>query len=436
MQPALGKENLKRAIGAKALALAIINMIVGTGIFVIPSKIAADLGGAAILAYLICGALVFLIALCVAEVGSRVTHSGGAYAYIETAFGPFAGFLASNLFVFASCMVSDAAIANALADTLKYFFPALGENLFRIIFFVVLFAGLAWLNIRSVKHGVRFVELVTFLKIIPLLILILVGTTHIKASHLQWDFFPDINQLGASSLFLFFAFLGVETPIANGGEMKNPQRTIPLGIFWGISFVLIFYIAIQLLTQGVLGGDILLYKDSPLAAVAGVVIGKAGVTFMIVITALSMIGGLGGEMLSIPRILYAGARDGVMLAAFAKVHKRFFTPYVAIASYSFLGMVLSMAGGFRQLAIISTAATLLIYLGIVLSCLRLRRKEGWRMQAGFRIPGGIIVPCLALATIVWLLSHLSRQEFTGLAVFIGSVSALYFLNKFFKRKLS
>ena len=121
----LPREELKREIGVRSLTLAILNLIVGSGIFVLPALVAEKLGSAAIVAYLVCGALIFLIALCFAEVGSKITVSGGTYAYIETAFGPYAGFIANNLFWIGSCVVSDAAIANALADTLKYFFPFL-----------------------------------------------------------------------------------------------------------------------------------------------------------------------------------------------------------------------------------------------------------------------------------------------------------------------
>src|SRR5947209_8521641 len=141
-------ENLKREIGVRSLALAIINITVGTGIFVIPAIVAEDLGAAAIVAYLVCGALMFLIALCFAEVGSKVTSSGGTYAYIETAFGPYPGFIANNLFWFGSGMLADAAVANGLVDTLKYFFPVLGINIFRILFLILIFGALAWINIR------------------------------------------------------------------------------------------------------------------------------------------------------------------------------------------------------------------------------------------------------------------------------------------------
>jgi APA family basic amino acid/polyamine antiporter len=369
------KENLKREIGVRSLTLAILNITVGTGIFVIPAIVAENLGAAAILAYLVCGALIFLIALCFAEVGSKITTSGGTYAYIEAAFGPFAGFIANNLFWFGSSMISDAAVANALADTLKYFLPFLGQEVFRILFFVFIFGTLALINIRSVNHGVRFIEFVTFAKLIPLIVLVVAGTGFISVENLGWRIPPTFDHIGSASLLLIFAFMGIETPVTNSGEIKNSKRTVPLGIFFGITAVLILYISIQLVTQGVLGDTISAHKDSPLAAVAGIVFGKAGITLMIVATAVSMLGGLGGEILAIPRVLYAGARDGLMPRVLAKVHPMFLTPYVAVAVYAGLGLIFAISGGFKQLAIISSAATLLIYLGVVLSKIKLRTMD-------------------------------------------------------------
>src|SRR5579863_7025711 len=256
MDPVSGKENLKREIGLRALTLAILNITVGTGIFVIPAIIAADLGATAILAYVVCGILIFLIALCFAEVGCNTTTSGGVYTYIETAFGPYAGFLANNIYWIGGCVFSDAAIANGLADTLKYFFPALNNEIFRAFFFLFLFGGLALLNIRSVKNGVRLIEFATVGKLIPLIILVIAGAGSISAGNLKWVSAPTITGIGSASLLLFFAFLGFEGPLSNGGEIKNAKRTVPLAIFFAISLVLVLYMSIQLVTQGVLGNTI------------------------------------------------------------------------------------------------------------------------------------------------------------------------------------
>lgn len=220
-------ESLQRAIGPRALACAIVNSVVGSGIFVLPAIMGAGLGGAAILAYLVCGMLMVLIGLCLAEVGSSTTTSGGPYAYIEKAFGPFAGFLANNICWLGGSVVADAAISNALAATLAQSFPALGMGAYRVAFLLLLFGGLAWLNISSVKKGVRFIEFATLGKLVPLIVLVLVASRYVEADNLRSTIEPTLNNVGTASLLLFYAFLGMDTPLSAGGEVKNPRRTVP-----------------------------------------------------------------------------------------------------------------------------------------------------------------------------------------------------------------
>ena len=434
MTPIPGKENLKREIGVMALTLNILNITVGTGIFVIPAIIAEDLGATAILAYFVCGILIFLIALCFAEVGSKTTTSGGVYTYIETAFGPYAGFLANNIYWVGGCVFSDAAVANALADTLKFIFPSLSTEVFRIVFFLFIFGGLALLNIRSVKNVVRFIELATLGKLIPLILLVIIGARFVSTENLKWVSTPTFSNIGSASLLLFLAFLGFEGPLSNGGEIKNAKRAVPLAVFFGISLVLVLYMSIQLVTQGVLGATMPMHKDAPLAAVAGIAFGKAGAILIIIATILSMLGNIGGEILSIPRILFAGARDGLMPKSFAKVHSRFFTPYVAVIFYAALDFIFSVTGEFKVLATLASASVLIIYLGVSLATLKLRKKRDTDTEKTFRVAGGVIVPVLASCGIIWLLSNLSKQELTGIAIFIFVFSVVYLFIKMLKDK--
>jgi amino acid transporter len=183
-----------------------------------------------------------------------------------------------------------------------------------------------------------------------------------------------------------------------------------------------------------LGNTISAHKDSPLAAIAGIIFGKAGGVLMVIAIAISMLGTLGGEILSIPRVLYAGARDGIMPKILARVHPRFFTPHIAVVFYSSMGLLFASLGGFKQLAILSGAATLLIYLGVVLATIKLRKTHLGTSEKTFRIPGGIIIPLLAICVILWLLSNLSKQEFTGSAIFIFVFSLIYIATKLQKKK--
>lgn len=429
------KENLRREIGVRALTLAILNIIVGTGIFVLPALIAEKLGAASIIAYIVCGVLISLIALCFAECGSKVTVTGGTYAYIEAAFGPFAGFVANNIFWFGACVFSDAAVAAGLADTLKLILPSFANNeIFRIVFFALLFGLMALINITSVKNGVRFIELAAFGKLLPLILFVLIGFSSVHAQNLRWTTMPALTDVGSASLLLFFAFIGMETPLTNGGEIKNPQRTIPRAIFFGILLVLILYISIQLVTQGILGNAMLQNKTAPLAAAAKFIFGGAGAVIILIATIISMVGYIGGEVLSIPRILYAGARNRQLPKIFATIHPKFQTPYYAIIVYAFLDFVISSTGQLQQLVIIASAAMLLIYLGVVLSTIRLRYKNSIHDEASFTILGGLIIPLLAVVVIIWLLAHLSGREFLYAGIFIAIICLIYFIKLLLKKR--
>lgn len=133
------EEGLKREIGLWGLTSNIINVVIGSGIFVLPAVVSQGLGAAGILAYLFCGFLITIIMLCFAEVGSKVTLTGGAYAYIEAAFGKYFGFLTTNLFIFGASLMATAAVANALADTLSYLMPLFADKLVRAVFLLFCF---------------------------------------------------------------------------------------------------------------------------------------------------------------------------------------------------------------------------------------------------------------------------------------------------------
>ncbi|RYF91387.1 MAG: APC family permease, partial [Chitinophagaceae bacterium] len=346
--------------------------------------------------------------------------------FIEEAFGPYAGFLAGNMYVFGS-MASDAALANALADTLQYFLPALRVDFNRIIFMFLLFGGLTWLNISSVKNGVRFIFFTSIVKFIPLILLVFLAIPHVEANNLVWTVEPTAGNIGPAALLLFFAFLGLETSLCNGGEIKNPARNVPLGLLGGLAIVLLLYVSLQLVTQGTLGNDLTNHKDAPLAALANIVMGKTGMLFIVIVTAVSILGSLSGEILCIPRILFAAARNNMMPKLFARVHPKFATPHISIAVYAAVGFIMAVSGGFKQLAIFASASLLLIYLGVALAAILLQKKQSKEIKTkGFRMPGGPVIPLLGAAAVIWLLSNSSKPEVIGLSIFIGLFSVVYF----------
>jgi len=427
------KEGLKREIGIWGLSANIINLIVGAGIFVIPAIVSEGLGAASIVAYLFCGILVMLIMLCFAEVGSKLTQSGGAYSYIEVAFGKYFGFLTVNFFILGATIMADAAVANALAGTLAYFLPAFKNELIKDLFFVGLFTGLAVINVRGVKHGITLVKATTIIKLSPLLLLIFMGIPNISMSNLVWNISPSMNDLGKVSLILFFAFQGAETALTTGGEIKNPQKTIPRGILISISFVIVLYVLIQMVAQGILGASLAGFKDAPLAEVAKQLIGPVGATLMLAGAAISMFGFISGDVLNMPRVIFSAARDKVIRPRqLALVHKKYATPYWSIILYAIMGCFFSITGEFKQLAILSSASVLLIYLGVALAFIKLRLSKESTPDS-FHVWGGYTVPIISVATILWILSKMTMNEILGILSFTAVISVIYLILNFLKK---
>jgi APA family basic amino acid/polyamine antiporter len=424
-------EGLKKVIGVRSLAANAVNLTLGAGIFALPAVVAAHLGAASFLAYLLCALLMGMVLLCFIEAGSKISITGGVYTYIDTAFGPFAGFLANTLFWFGYCVMADAAVANVLADNLATFFPAFEESLVRIVFFAVVFGGIALLNVRGISQGNTLVEIITLAKLLPLLVLIIVGAIFVDFQNYEVHQWPTVQKLGEVSLILFFSFIGMEAALSASGEIKNPKKTIPRGILLGMLIISVFYILIQFVAQGVLGNELPLHKDAPLVSVSNVILGDFGKLMIVIGAAVSGFGLISGDVMISSRLPYAAARDGLLPKFLSSIHPRYATPYMAILFYAAIGFIMSISGGFRQLAVLASSAMLIIYLGVILATIKLRKVKP--AENSFVIPGGIIIPVVALVVTIWFLSNLSLNELVGVIIFLVASSVIYFLMKFFKK---
>ena len=425
---------LKREIGAAGLALNAINLTIGSGIFVLPAIVAGNLGRSAFIAYLLCGLLVILIMLCYAEIGSKVTTSGGSYAYVEKAFGPFAGFLINTLFWFGFSALSDAAVVNALADMLSIWFPAFTVLYIRVLFFIMLFSLLCFVNFRGVKQGSYFASAATLVKLTPLVLLVILGLFSISADNLTVKTWPSITGIGETSLVLVFAFMGIETALNVSGEIKNPAKTIPRGIFTGVLGVLVIYLLIQFVSQGVLGDQLAQHKEAPLASLAVRLIGPVGGTLMLATAVISMFGMLSGDILASPRLLFAASEDKLLPGFLSHIHPKYATPYWSIIVYGAVIVALASTSGFKQLATLASSSVLIIYLAVVLAMIRMRYKKDDTAAASFRVPGGMIIPFLAVCTICWFLYQVTWPEVKAIGIFFLLVTAIYFVNRFIRQQ--
>jgi len=416
---------LPRVIGARGLAAAIFNITVGAAIFVLPAHVAGTLGAAAPLAYLVCVVATALVALCFAEAGSRVPKSGGPYAYVEAALGPYVGYLCGVL-LWLGITLAMAAVATVFADALAGLFPILAARVPRAVVLVAMFAGLALVNMRGATFGSRLSGISTLAKLVPLLAFVALGLPHVRAENLTISTLPPLGDLGAAGLLLMFAFFGMESALQVSGEVTNPSRTVPRAIALALSGVAFLYIAVQLVAQGVLGSVLAAPETAkaPLAAAAERFAGAAGAGLILIGMIVSTFGFMTATMLSTPRTLFALAADGLLPRTLATVHPEYRTPHVAIAVQAVIVCVIALTGTYVKLALVSDVAILLVYLACCLGAERLRRRNAGSEGKPFLMPAGRVVPWLAAALIVGLLVRATAAAWllTGAVVAAASLA--------------
>jgi len=229
-----------------------------------------------------------------------------------------------------------------------------------------------------------------------------------------------------TSLLLIFAFAGIECALVPSGEVRDTARTVPRAIALAMFGITALYILLQVVAQGILGPGLADSTVSPLADAARVSLGGWAGALLLVGASISMFGHMGGMTLSMPRMIYAFARDGYLPRPLARVAASQ-APVAAIVLHVALTFALATTGTFEKLAILANASALALYLGCALAAWELRRQGVAVDGAGFRVPFGSVVPILACGVIAWLLTGLTRNEWLAMGACLAAASLLYAL---------
>ena len=421
-------ESLVRVMGTLALAAAIVNITIGGGIFRLPANVAGSLGAAAPLAHLVCAVAMGLIVLCMADAGSRVSLTGGPYAYVAVAFGPYVGFI-SGFLLWMVGLFATAAVSTIFASSVALLMGGGG----RVLEMALLLAALTFwslVNIRGVRLGTRLNSIATVAKLLPLVLLVVVGAFFVDGKNLQPEQWPAAADVARTSLLLIFAFAGIEAALVPSGEVRDTARTVPRAIALAMVGIVTLYIALQMVSQGILGDGLAKATVAPLADAAAASMGPWARTLLLAGAAVSMFGYLGGMTLSMPRMLYAFARDGFLPRPLASLHPVSKAPAVAIAVQSIITLVLAVSGTFERLAILANVSALALYFGCALAAWQLRRAGVSSPGAApANIPLASVVPWLACIVIIWLLSGVSLNEWLAFAVCVAAGSLIYLLTR-------
>ena len=403
-------------------------MTIGGGIFRLPADMAATLGATAPIAYLLCAIAMGLIVLCLAEAGSRVSMTGGPYAYIEVAFGPFFGFLAGFL-LWMVLTFAMAAVATVLVAGIGALVPVLSSRAASIIVLLVIYAAFATINVLGVGRSARLNTVLTAAKILPLVLLIAGGIFAVDPKHLAVVDAPDAATLARSSILLIFAFAGIEAALVPSGEVKDPARTVPRAIFLAMATVTLLYALLQFVAQGVLGPALATSKAAPLADAAGVALGGWARQLLLVGAVISMLGHAGAMTLATPRTLFAFARDGFLPAALARTHAVYRSPVAAILLQCAIVLVLAISSTFERLAILANISTLVLYGTCCLATWQLRRRDVRAGGTPFRVPAPGLVIVLACLVIGWMLLSVTVAEWTAFGIALAVAAGIFLLRR-------
>ena len=413
--------SLLRAVSRWQVVSLAANDVIGSGVYLLPASAALYLGAASPWAVLAAGALVLMLVLCFAEAGSLFDQPGGAYVYTREAFGDFVGFEVGWM-TWIARLTSTAALSVGFAQAVTAVWSGAGTDAGRAVTIIASLVLLTVINVAGVKHGARTAVILVVSKVLPLLVLIAVGVVAINWNRIFPVPLPTTEGLGQAALPLLFAYAGFENTAAAAGEFKNPQRDVPFGLITMIAGVTAIYVLIQFVALGVVPG--LATSEHALADGAGILMGTFGVWLLTIGATLSIFGTKNNTVLMGARYLYALADRGHLPRVFASVHPRFRTPWIALITQTAIALPLALTGAFVELAVLSVIARMATYIGTAAAVPILRRKLP-ATERSIRLPGGPLIPILALVVCLMFLSSATARDLIAGAIALAVGAVIY-----------
>jgi APA family basic amino acid/polyamine antiporter len=407
---------LKRQIGLRTATALIVGEVIAVGIFLTPAGMAKSLGSPMwlLIVWLIMGGMALCGALCYGELASRFPEAGGGYVYLREAYGRPIAFLYGWMALLVMDPGLTAALAVGLASYVGYIFKLSPVGLKAVAIGAIVLVALV--NIRGVQLGGWLVRWLTVLKISLLGLLIIWGFGMRLGN---WSNFtplvaqrpgsePLIGALAGGLVGAFFSFGGWWDLGKLAGEVRDPERTLPRALIYGVMILTIVYVLTSAVfiylvpLERVTSGEIFA------AQVGEVLFGRIGGQVLSGIVIIAVLGSLAAVVMSAPRVYFAMARDGLFIPAAASIHPRFGTPARAIVIQAALASVLVLVGTFNTI-ISYFIFVVVIFIALTVAALfRLRRTAGGR--SGYRTPGYPVTPVLFLLLIALLLFLLGGRN--------------------------
>lgn len=410
-------QGLVRGLRRWDLLALVLNSVIGAGIFGLPSRAYALAGTYSVFAFLVSGVAIILFIACFAEVGSRFKATGGPYLYARMAFGPVFGFEVGWLMWLAR-VSAFAAVCNLFIAYLSYFWPAAVTGLWRGLVIVGIVSSLTIINIVGVRAAAATTNFFTVGKLVPLIVLIVVGFFFADYRHYSFTMPPSLGSFSQAALLLVFAYTGFEAGVIAAGETRDPARHIPFALFMGIGIVMVVYVLVQAVCIGTLPQ--LATAERPLSDAALHLLGTPGAVIIAAGALLSVGGTMNVLVFGTPRLLFAMAEHQQLPRSFVVIHRRFHTPHIAILVTAILMLILTVFSTFISALTISTVIRLITYATTCAALPVLRRNQNMPPPS-FSLRAGSFVSVSACVLTGWLISNSTWTEarLVGIAFILG-----------------
>jgi APA family basic amino acid/polyamine antiporter len=431
---------LPRVLGLFSIVAIVVGTMIGSGIFINPANVAKDVGTPELMmaVWIVGGILSLFGALSLAELGAAFSEAGGIYIYLREAYGTLIAFLFGwTLFL----VVETGTLATlAVAFSTKYlpYFVKLSGLQGKVVA-AVLILILAMVNYMGVKKGALVMNFLTSLKFIALIGVCLVIFIFAKGS--TGNFLSSssgapptggvLGSFGVALVAAIWAYKGWETSTYSAGEIKNPQKKLPLGLFIGTASVVFLYILANLAYLYVFPASQMALSDRIAADAMQGAVGPVGASIIALIILTSITGTCNGHLMTSPRAFYAMAKDGLFFKSVAKIHPKYLTPHVAILVLAVWGIILSTSGTFEQL-FTYVIFGYWIFMGLTVAGVIILRKKRPDLPRPYKTWGYPVTPILFILSAIFLtLNSLIRtfwNSFAGLGVIAIGIP-VYFLWK-------
>ncbi|MGL6113616.1 MAG: APC family permease [Cetobacterium sp.] len=429
-----GQKRMEKKLNFLSIFFLGVNSIIGSGIFLLPSKVYEKVGVGSFMAIFIAGLLAFCLALCFAECASKFTKDGSAFIYCKNAFGDFMGF-EIGVFSWFISIISWSAETQGFLTILGSLYPRMAEPFFNKLLVVIICIFLGLLNYYGVKFSKILNNIITISKLVPLILFIVIGIFFIHWNNFSlftektFSIFKE-GDLGNATLIIFYAFTGFDLLAIAAEDMNNPEKNLPKAIIGVILFCCCFYFLIFLVSIGVAGKNLSL-TNVPIAYVTSKIFGKIGFLIISLATLIS----IGGVTIALS---FIGPRSGVAMSECGYLPKflskmtKYETPGNSIFITTLLVIILGCYGNFIYLASLTVIARFIEYIPTALAVLVLRKKDN--LKTSYKIPLGPIIPIfsIVLSLIVFFQSDFEKILLGFLGIIFNGI--LYFFIKKINKK--